>query len=123
MSPRPKIINEDGETVDKLAEMQNEVLSDPDGILLVELVPGVSVRVMPPKMWRVSALKAMRTADFDTWAAKSLASVEDYETFCDVDPRLDEIEPFMKRLNEAAGEGNSTTSSALSRRSKTSRKR
>ncbi len=118
-----KIINEDGEAVDKLAVVQNEAVDDLEGIRVIELVPGTSVRVLPPRMWRVSGLKGMRQADFDTWAKKCLASAEDYEIFTDVDPTLEEIEAFMKRLNEESGEGNRTTSSTLSRRSKSTRKR
>ena len=120
---RPKVITEDGEDVDKLALVQNEALEDVDGIRVIELAPGASVRVLPPRMWRVSALKAMRSADFDEWAKKCLGSTEDYEVFCDVDPTLEQVEQFMKRLNEESGEGNSTTSSTLSRRSKSTRKK
>jgi hypothetical protein len=120
---RPKVITEDGESVDKLAAVQDEAVDDLDGIRVIELVPGTSVRVLPPRMWRVSGLKGMRQADFEMWAKKCLASSEDYEIFMDVDPTLEQIEAFMKRLNEESGEGNRTTSSTLSRRSKSTRKR
>jgi hypothetical protein len=119
---RPKVITEDGEPVGKLAALQAEVVDDIDGVRIIELVPGTSVRVRPPRMWRVSALKAMRQADFDTWAKTSLASAEDYAVFCDVDPTLEEVQTFMKALNEESGEGNLMTSSRSLRRSKTSRK-
>jgi hypothetical protein len=117
-----KVITEDGAQVDRIAALQAEVLDDIDGPLLVELVPGQSVRVLPPKMWRVSSLSAMRAGDFDNWAKKALASEEDYEVFMDVDPTLEQVERFMKNLNEVTGEGNSTTSSRSIRRSKTTRR-
>lgn len=123
MTRAAKVITEEGEPVDKLAVAQSEVLDDPDGIRLVELIPGTTVRVLPPRMWRVSSLTAMRQGDFDKWASKALASTEDYEIFMDVDPTLDQIEGFMKRLNEESGEGNSKNSSRSPQRLRSSRKR
>lgn len=122
MTRAAKVIDENGAQVDRIAALQAEVLDDLDGPLLVELVPGQSVRVLPPKMWRVSSLSAMRVGDFDTWAKKALASEEDYEVFMDVDPTLEQVETFMKNLNEVSGEGNSKTSSRSARRSKTTRR-
>lgn len=87
----------------KLEAIQSEVLADAAGPLLVQLVPGTSVRVLPPRMWRVSSLKALKGGDFDEWAKKALASTEDYETFCRIDPTLEQVETFMKAMNEAAG--------------------
>jgi hypothetical protein len=123
MSRAAKVIDQDGGEVDRIAALQTEVLDDIDGPVLVELVPGQSVRVLPPKMWRVSSLSAMRAGDFEGWAAKALASTDDFEVFMDVDPTLEQVEQFMKNLNAASGEGNSKTSSLSSRRSKSSRTR
>lgn len=118
-----KVIDEDGATVDRIAALQAEVLDDPDGPLFVELIPGTHVRVLPPRMWRVSSLSAMRAGDFDTWAKKALASTEDYEVFMDVDPTLEQVETFMKNLNEESSEGKSRTSSTSRPRSTGLRRR
>lgn len=103
MPRAPKVIDESGTAVDRIAALQTEAetVEDQDGPILVELVPGTHVRVLPPKMWRVSALSGIRQGDFEAWAKKALASTADFEVFMDVDPTLEQIESFMKRLNEA----------------------
>jgi hypothetical protein len=102
--------------------MQTEVLSDTSGPLLVELVPGVEVRVLPPRMWRVSAISAMQEGDFLGWAKKALASTDDYDIFVDTDPTLEQVEAFMQRTSEVSTEGNSKSSSRSTRRSARTRK-
>lgn len=58
--------------------------------------------VPPMNQWRSSALSAMINGDFETWAAKTL-SEEDYETYADIDPTIDELEAFFDRVTEAQG--------------------
>ena len=72
----------------------------------IELVPGTTVRVLPARMWRISALAALKEGDFDTWAKKSLATIADYDQFTAADPTLEDFEKFMKRLGEATDPGN-----------------
>jgi hypothetical protein len=109
MPRAPKVIDESGTQVDRIAALQKEALEDTEGPVLVELVPGTSVRVLPPKMWRVSALSGIRNGDFEAWAKKALASTEDFAVFMDVDPTLEQLETFMKNLNEAAPVGKART--------------
>lgn len=107
----PKVIDQAGQAdqagreVDRVEALQAEVLADKEGPVLVELVPGTSVRVLPPRMWRISSLTAMRGGDFEGWAKKALASTADFDTFMDVDPTLEQVEQFMKNLNNVSAEG------------------
>ncbi len=98
-----------------------EAINIPDPIT-VEITPGVEVRVLPTKQWRLSALDALQEGNFKGWAAKALASTEDYDTFMDADPTLAEVESFMQRLGEESTVGNSKTSSRSTRRSPRTRK-
>lgn len=100
-----------------LQALQDEVNEPAGGPLNIELVVGVTVRILPPKMWRLSALTAMQEGDFLGWAKKALASTEDYATFIDVDPTLEQIEAFMTRVREVSQEGNAPTSSSSFARS------
>lgn len=99
----------------QLRNVQTEVL-ERDAPLRLEIVPGVTVAVKPPRQWRLSALTAIRDGDFEAFAKKAMASTGDYETFMDADPTIEQVETFMTALGEASTEGNSPTSSVSSRR-------
>ncbi len=45
------------ETIAKQTELDPVA---PDGALAVELIPGVVLNVLPPRMWRLSAYRALR---------------------------------------------------------------
>lgn len=115
----------------KIEALQSEILADAtSGPILVELTPEVSVRVLPARMWRLSGYAAIKEGDFLTWAAKCLASMDDYEAFIDADPTFEQINRFFERFGSATGEvtgqvgaeGNSNSSSSSPTRSKRSRK-
>jgi hypothetical protein len=63
----------------------------------------VELRVKPVTQWRPSYLRALRTADYDTWAAGVLHE-DDVEKFIDIDATLDEINEFVSAAMESAGE-------------------
>ncbi|MFJ9694944.1 hypothetical protein [Kitasatospora sp. NPDC101183] len=86
----------------------------------VELT-GESLRVLPVGRWRPSFLRALRVADFDTWAALALHP-DDVATFLELDATMDELGAFTSRAMEAAGEAPGK-SGARSRSSRTTRKR
>ena len=114
-----------------LEALQSEILADAtSGPVLVELVPGTSVRVLPARMWRLSGYSAIKEGDFLTWAKKCLASTEDYDAFVDADPTFEQINRFFERFGETTGEatgevgnpGNSSSSSSSPTRSRRTRK-
>lgn len=71
-------------------------------VLHVELIPGVSVGVLPPKMWRLSSFRKMRAGDLDGWAGDCLASAEDVAVLVATDPTMEQFEAFTLAVNEAA---------------------
>jgi hypothetical protein len=82
---------------------------------------GVPLRVKPMGKWRPSYLRALRTADFDAWAAGALHE-EDGPKFVEADATFDEIGEFTKALMEDSGEAPGK-SGARSARSRSTRKR
>lgn len=102
--------------------VQAEALSGEDAPIVIDLVPGVEIRVLPIRKWRLSALEHVNNGEYLKWASKITASVEDYDTFVETDPTLDELEDFSQRLGEMSTMGNSKTSSRSPRRSKSTRK-
>ncbi|MFJ9213000.1 hypothetical protein [Streptomyces sp. NPDC102264] len=64
---------------------------------------GVDLRVRPIGQWRPSHLRALRQADFDTWAAGALHE-DDVSKFIDLDATFDEIGVFTSAAMESAGE-------------------
>ncbi len=100
-----------------------EALDGADAPMRLPLVDGVDVAVNPPRLWRLSAMRALREGDFEKWAQGALASETDVNAFFDADPTFAQIETFMKAMNEASPEGKSTTSSPSSPRSKRTPKR
>lgn len=111
--------------------LQSEILADAtSGPVAVQLMAGVTVRVLPARMWRLSGYSAIKQGDFLTWAQKCLASDADYEAFVEADPTFEQINKFFERFGEATGEGsgevgnggNSTSSSSSPTRSRRTRK-
>ncbi|MFD8315895.1 hypothetical protein [Kitasatospora purpeofusca] len=82
---------------------------------------GQALRVLPVGQWRPSFLRALRTADFDTWAALALHP-EDVEVFVDLDATMDQIGDFTSRAMTAAGEAPGK-SGARTKSSRSTRKR
>ncbi|GAA3018377.1 hypothetical protein [Streptomyces fulvorobeus] len=82
---------------------------------------GCDLRVKPVNRWRPSYLRALRLADYDTWAAGVLHE-DDVETFVDLDATLDEINVFTADAMESAGEAPGK-SSGRAKSSKSTRKR
>jgi hypothetical protein len=82
---------------------------------------GVALRVKPMGQWRPSYLRALRTADFEGWAAGALHE-DDAVKFVEADATFDEIGEFTKQLMEDSGEAPGK-SGARSARAKTTRKR
>ncbi|WP_405620234.1 hypothetical protein [Streptomyces sp. NBC_00076] len=82
---------------------------------------GVDLRVKTINQWRPSYLRALRQSDFDTWAAGVLHE-DDVATFIDLDPTFDEINTFVGRATEAAGEAPGK-SSGRAKSSRTTRRR
>lgn len=69
----------------------------------VASLAGVDLRVKPVGQWRPSYLRALREADFDTWADGALHE-DDSQTFKDLDATFDEIGQFTSDAMSAAGE-------------------
>lgn len=82
---------------------------------------GETLRVLPVGQWRPSFLRALRVADFDTWATLALHP-DDVSVFVDIDATMDELGSFTSRAMEAAGEAPGK-SGARSQSSRTTRKR
>jgi hypothetical protein len=102
--------------------IQAEALSDVEAPVVLDLVPGVEIRILPIRQWRLSAIQHINTGEYLEWAKKVCASTEDYETFVDCDPTLAELEDFSRRLGEATEVGNSKPSSTSRTRSRRTRK-
>lgn len=79
------------------------------------------ILVPPLNKWRSSAMRALNTGDFETWAEKVLTD-DDYDTWMDVDPTVDEINEFFESISDGLGvdRGNSRASR---RQSGTTKKR
>lgn len=82
---------------------------------------GVELRVKPMGKWRPSYLRALRTGDFEGWAAGAMHE-DDAVKFVELDATFDEIGEFTGKLMESSGEAPGK-SGARSARSKTTRKR
>ncbi|MFE5093219.1 hypothetical protein ACFRCI_23380 [Streptomyces sp. NPDC056638] len=82
---------------------------------------GTDLRVKPITQWRPSYLRALREADYDTWAAGVLHS-DDVGTFVELDATIDEINTFVSAAMESTGE-TPGKSGARSTRSRSTRKR
>lgn len=82
---------------------------------------GDTVKVLPVKKWKSSAVHALRTGDIEIWASTALTP-ESYEIWQDVDPDLDEIEDFFDKWSSISGSA-STTSRSQRRASKRMRTR
>jgi hypothetical protein len=74
------------------------------------------VRILPPMQWRQTAMRAIRSGDFDTWAQKVLVNdyveaegdqpasgSDDYAVWLEADPTNDELIEFFAEYEEASG--------------------
>lgn len=84
------------------------------GELVQGELAGKPIWVKPVRQWRASALHALREGDLMAWAEATLSD-DDWDTWLDVDPTIDEIEEFFKTIN--AGLGTDPGNSRASRRS------
>lgn len=75
---------------------------------------GHMLAVPPTNKWRSSAMRALRNGDTETWAERTL-SEEDYATWCEVDPTMEEVDTFFGNARD--GLGVSVGNSRASRRS------
>nr|WSW58499.1 hypothetical protein OG513_07825 [Streptomyces sp. NBC_00998] len=82
---------------------------------------GVDLRIKPVTAWRPSYLRALREADYDTWAAGVLHE-DDVQEFIDLDATFEEINAFTTAAMESTGEAPGK-SGARSQSSKTMRRR
>jgi hypothetical protein len=98
-----------------------EDLVPPEGTVTVRLVTddtdddGEPVRIIPPGLWRSSAMRALNQGDFDRWAEGVLFGPDYAEVWRDLDPTNDDVAAFMKSYREAVGQ--SAGESRASRRS------
>lgn len=76
---------------------------------------GRPIFVPPTKQWRSSALHALRNGDFQSWA-EAVLDDDDYDTFVELDPTLEQIEDFFEVINPKLQSGNSRASRRSSRR-------
>jgi hypothetical protein len=82
---------------------------------------GADLRIKPVTAWRPSYLRALREADYDTWAVGVLHE-DDVQTFIDLDATFEEINEFTSAAMESVGE-NPGKSGRPSAPSKTTRRR
>lgn len=82
---------------------------------------GTELRVKPVTEWRPSYLRALRQADYDTWAAGVLHE-DDVATFVELDGTIAEITTFTSDAMESVGEAPGK-SSGRAKSSRSTRKR
>lgn len=77
---------------------------------------GRDILVPPLTKWRSSAMRALNSGDFETWAEVVLDN-EDYDIWVDVDPTVEEINDFFESISGGLGvdQGNSRASRRSSR--------
>ncbi|MFD8595374.1 hypothetical protein ACFV1L_10270 [Kitasatospora sp. NPDC059646] len=88
---------------------------------LLAMLDGTELRVLAPGRWRPSFLRALRSGDFDTWAALALHP-DDVARFVEIDATFDELATFTADAMSASGEapGKSGGRSASSKRTRKS---
>ncbi|MFJ6237936.1 hypothetical protein ACIQH0_28100 [Streptomyces griseus] len=82
---------------------------------------GTELRVKPVTEWRPSYLRALRQADYDTWAAGVLHE-DDVANFVELDATIAEITTFTSDAMESVGEP-AGKSSGRAKSSRSTRKR
>jgi hypothetical protein len=63
---------------------------------------GQKFELPPVGKWRSSTMNALREGDFETWAYAVLTP-EDYETWQEIDPTMEEIAEFFTSMNGQPG--------------------
>lgn len=89
----------------ELDQVASETVLDPvmpEGALFVELIPGVKLHVLPPRMWRLSAYRALRQGDVDSWAEGCLCTSADVKILIATDPTTEQFQAFAQRVSDAA---------------------
>ncbi|HCA85774.1 MAG TPA: hypothetical protein DEQ61_09905 [Streptomyces sp.] len=61
------------------------------------------LRALPATRWRASALRLLRTGDFDGFMG-SIVHEDDYDTYVDLDPDQEQIGEFADACAEAGAE-------------------
>jgi hypothetical protein len=61
------------------------------------------VTVIPLRKWRSSAIRALRSGDYDTWASKSLTP-DSWTLWQQIDPTLDDIEALFADWQQKTGQ-------------------
>lgn len=86
------------------------------GELIQGSLAGKTVYVKPVRQWRASALAALREGDLMGWAEATLSD-DDWATWEEVDPTIEQIQEFFKSIDTGLGTdpGNSRASRRSSR--------
>jgi len=99
----------------------------PEGTVTVHLCVengepgGEPVRILPARMWRGTAMRALNSGDFDRWAELCLFGDDYMDVWHDLDPTNEEMMAFAREYRKVAGE--SLGQSRAVRRSARSRAR
>jgi hypothetical protein len=108
-------------TLSKVEAIEAEVDAETDDTIEVPLCD-TTVRVLPAGEWRSSAVRALRSGDYDSWAEECLAGDDYADVWQPLDPVLNEVEAFFEAWKDATGQ-DAGKSRASRRSSKTKRKR
>lgn len=97
-------------TVSDLAALEADAHTAPSDNVAVDL-DGTALRVLPMRKWRSSAVRALRSGDFDLWAEKCLAD-DGWTLWQAIDPTMEDVETFFADWSKATGQsvGNSSAS-------------
>lgn len=78
---------------------------------------GREILVPPLNKWRSSAMRAINTGDFETWADVTLDD-DEYAIWQEIDPTVEEINDFFETITAGIGasQGNSRASRRASNR-------
>jgi hypothetical protein len=82
---------------------------------------GEEVRALPTGAWPMSAQRAVRQGDFDTFM-KAILHEDDYELYEELDPTIDEFNQFVEDAYDRTGQAPGK-SSGPSRSSRSTRRR
>lgn len=93
-----------------IAALQADAETAPSANVAVDL-DGTALHVLPMRKWRSSAVRALRSGDFDLWAEKCLAD-GGWTLWQAIDPTMEDVEAFFAAWSKATGQsvGNSSAS-------------
>jgi hypothetical protein len=102
VAARPAEVDPLPDTAQPAEVLRREVLAG-DDLVRVPLGPSEEiVECLPSRQWRSSAIHALNTGDFETWAEGCLTE-DGYDVWHDVDPTAEEIEEFLKSFKATEG--------------------